>query len=62
MHADNYGKKMFFFLYFVGKIDSTSFKNGRLGDDKTHGSTTCRNVSCIDYFVCNVDLNIFVFC
>ena len=34
--------------------------NGRLGDDKTLGNTTCRHVSCIDYFVCNV--NMFDFC
>ena len=55
-HTNNYGYKMIEFC----RENSFFILNGRLGDDKTLGNTTCRHVSCIDYFVCNV--NMFDFC
>lgn len=30
--------------------------NGRLGEDKKYGYVTCRNSSCIDYFISNVSM------
>ena len=56
MHANNYGYKMVDFC----RENSFYILNGRLGDDRTQGGTTCRNVRCIDYFICNV--NMFDFC
>ena len=56
MHANNCGNKMVDFC----RENNFYILIGGLGDDRTQGGTTCRNVSCIDYFVCNV--NRFEFC
>ena len=48
--SNNYGYKLINFC----KRNNMFILNGRLGEDKVHGHTTCRNSSCIDYFISNV--------
>lgn len=48
--SNNYGYKLINFC----KRNNMFILNGRFGEDKLHGHTTCRNSSCIDYFISNV--------
>ena len=50
--TNNYGYKLINFC----KNNSLYILNGRLGRDKNQGKVTCRNVSCVDYFISNVNL------
>lgn len=54
--SNNYGYKMIEFC----KENNFFILNGRLGYDKSVGGTTCRGVSCIDYFLSNV--SVFNYC
>ena len=54
--SNNYGYKMIEFC----KENNFYILNGRLGYDKSVGGTTCRGISCIDYFLSNV--SIFNYC
>lgn len=53
--SNNYGYKLIDFC----KYNDFFILNGRMGKDQMHGSFTCRNASCVDYFVSN--LNMFDF-
>lgn len=50
--SNNYGYKLIIFC----KRNNWYILNGRLGEDKLYGNTTCRNSSCIDYFISNVNM------
>ena len=54
--SNKYGYKMIQFC----KENIFYILNGRLGYDKSVGGTTCRGISCIDYFLSNV--SIFNYC
>ena len=54
--SNNYGYKMIEFC----KENNFYILNGRSGYDKSVGGTTCRGISCIDYFLSNV--SIFNYC
>ena len=46
-YSNNYGYKMIEFC----KENNFYILNGRLGYDNCVGDTTCRGISCIDYFI-----------
>ena len=51
-NTNNYGYKLIDFC----KSNSLYLLNGRLGRDQLVGKNTCRNASCIDYFISSVNM------